>query len=69
MPGLSGYRAVGKLKAEQKYIKVPVIFMTARVKDEEMYESLKPKGPSYFIPKTIEMDDFLKKLKEILGKK
>ncbi len=69
MPGLSGYRAVGKLKNTDRFINIPVIFMTAKVKDETMYETLKPKGPSYFMPKTFEMEELLEKVNSILKKK
>ncbi len=68
MPGLSGYRAVGQLKTIDRFVDIPVIFMTARVKDEAMYETLKPKGPSYFMPKTFEMEELLEKVNSILNK-
>jgi len=68
MPGLSGYRAVGKLKNISSLVNIPVIFMTAKVKDEQLYEALKPKGPSYFMPKTFDMDGLLDKIRSIVEK-
>lgn len=68
MPGLSGYRAVGRLKKIPKYLNIPVIFTTSRVLDKNLYETLKPKGPSYFMPKIFNMEELLDKLKIILNK-
>lgn len=68
MPGLSGYRAVGELRVDKKFLEVPAIFTSARAKDKGLFETLKPKGYSYFIPKPYDRHQFASFVKEIITK-
>ncbi|NLB35608.1 MAG: response regulator [Elusimicrobia bacterium] len=57
MPKMSGWKALKALR--DKNINVPVIFSSGLVKDEELYETLKPSGVSMFILKPFKRDEIL----------
>ncbi|MCD6413021.1 MAG: response regulator [Elusimicrobia bacterium] len=67
MPGLSGYRAVGQMRKDPRLENIPVIFNSASIKDKEMHESLKPKGPSYFLMKPFKYQELIPLVKKILN--
>ena len=66
MPGLSGYKAVQQVRASG-LTHTPVIFCSGLVKDKELYETLKPAGPSTFIMKPFNKNDFLDIIKTLLA--
>ena len=67
MPGLSGYRAVGELRKSKDFEDIPVIFNSASVKDRDMHDTLKPKGPCTFMIKPFKYQDFVPLVKKILN--
>ncbi len=64
MPKLSGWKSVKKIRAAG--IDTPVIFNSGLVKDKELYETLKPEGPSAFILKPFKKQRLLQKVKEMI---
>ena len=64
MPKLSGWKAIKELRKIQDLKNVPVIFSSGLVKDKELYETLKPEGPSAFILKPFTK----KQIEEVLNK-
>jgi len=68
MPGQSGYKSIKKLRENPEFLNLPVIFNSGLVKDRELYETLKPEGPSYFILKPFPKNVLLDMIEEILNK-
>ncbi|MFH1416170.1 MAG: response regulator [Elusimicrobiota bacterium] len=66
MPGLSGWRAVKKIRENPLLQDVPVIFYSSLLKDYELYHILKPGGPSDFIYKPYTSKDMLEKVSKML---
>ncbi|MBN2407666.1 MAG: response regulator [Elusimicrobia bacterium] len=64
MPKLSGWKSIKKLREEG--LNVPVLFNSGLVKDKELYETLKPEGPSRFILKPFKKEDLLLMVKELI---
>ena len=60
MPSLSGWRAVKKIREENSdFENIPVIFISGLVKDRDLYETLKPSGPSAFLLKPFSKDQLM----------
>lgn len=68
MPGQSGYKSIKRLREKPEFLNLPVIFNSGLVKDKELYETLKPEGPSYFINKPFGKKVILDKIEEMLNK-
>ncbi|MGM0568283.1 MAG: response regulator [Elusimicrobiota bacterium] len=66
MPKASGWKSMRKLRDMD--CMSPVIFNSGLVKDKELYETLRPPGPSAFILKPFENKELLLKVKEMLLK-
>jgi len=66
MPGQSGYKSIKRLREKSEFLNIPVIFNSGLVKDRELYETLKPEGPSYFILKPFAKKVLLDKIEEML---
>ena len=64
MPKLSGWKSIKKLREEG--CNTPVIFNSGLVKDKELYETLKPEGPSRFILKPFTKEKLLSIVKELI---
>jgi len=69
MPGQSGYKSIKRLREKPEFLKLPVIFNSGVVKDKELYETLKPEGPSYFMRKPFTRDILLDKIEEMLSER
>jgi CheY-like chemotaxis protein len=67
MPGQSGYKSIKRLREKPEFLNLPVIFNSGLVKDRELYETLKPEGPSYFIRKPFTKKVLLDKIEEMLN--
>ncbi len=65
MPKLSGWKSIKKVR--ENGCNTPVIFNSGMVKDKELYETLKPEGPSRFMLKPFEIEDLRSLVKEMLG--
>jgi len=66
MPGQSGYKSIKRLREKPEFFNLPVIFNSGLVKDRELYETLKPEGPSYFLLKPFARNVLLDKIEEML---
>jgi CheY-like chemotaxis protein len=64
MPRMSGWKSIKKIR-ELGY-DTPVIFNSGLVKDKELYETLKPEGPSRFILKPFKSEELFFQIKELL---
>jgi len=67
MPGQSGYKSIKMLREKPEFLNLPVIFNSGLVKDKELYETLKPEGPSYFMSKPFPKKVLLDKIEEMLN--
>ncbi len=63
MPELSGWKSIKKLREEG--VTAPVIFNSGLVKDKDLYETLKPDGPSFFFLKPFNNKELLAKISEM----
>jgi len=68
MPGQSGYKSIKRLREKPEFFNLPVIFNSGVVRDKELFETLKPGGPSYFMLKPITKEALLDKIEEMLNK-
>ncbi len=66
MPGQSGYKSIKRLRENPEFVNLPVIFNSGVVKDKELYETLRPEGPSYFMRKPFARNVLLEKIEEML---
>ena len=69
MPGQSGYKSIKRLREKPEFLNLPVIFNSGLVKDKELYETLKPEGPSYFVNKPFAKKVLLDKIEEMLSER
>ncbi len=67
MPKMNGFEACKILKNDPKYSKIPIIFLSAKVQEEDL-EIGKAKGADAFVKKPFETPDLLAKIKELLEK-
>lgn len=68
MPGMDGLRAVKRLRKTSKNPLVPAIFISAIIKDKQLYESLKPEGPTDFLLKPFKQEELLERIERFLKK-
>ncbi len=66
MPRLSGYKAIKQLRQYKWFENTPVIFNSGLVKDKDLYETLKPPGPSVFILKPFNKEIIISQIKNFL---
>ena len=64
MPKMSGWKSIKKIR--EKGCDVPVIFNSGLVKDQELYETLKPTGTSCFILKPFKNEELLAAVERLL---
>lgn len=64
MPHMNGMQALAKLKADETTAQIPVVFMTARVRGDEVDEYME-KGASGVISKPFDPIELAKKLNDI----
>ncbi len=67
MPKMNGFEACKILKNDPKYSKIPIIFLSAKVQEEDL-EIGKAKSADAFVKKPFETPDLLAKIKELLEK-
>ncbi len=69
MPGLSGWRAIGKLRENPLLKYIPIIFYSSLLKDLDLYHALKPPGPSAFLYKPYKTKEMLDLVEKMLKEK
>ena len=68
MPKIDGLRAIRRLRQRSAFSTTPVIFISAAITDKNLYESLKPEGPSIFMTKPIDDEVLLETVAKLLRK-
>ncbi|MCL2207506.1 MAG: response regulator [Fibromonadales bacterium] len=61
MPGMNGYDAIKKLKADSRYVDIPVIFLTARDDKESVHEAINL-GAAGYVRKPFSDADLIKQI-------
>ena len=69
MPGISGYKAIEKLRLKKDFESTPVIFCSGVMKDRETFNTLKPAGPCTFLTKPFDKDLLIKTINDFLTPK
>ncbi|MFW6134775.1 MAG: response regulator [Elusimicrobiota bacterium] len=64
MPKLSGWKSIKKIR-EMGY-DIPVVFSSGLVKDQELYETLKPEGRSRFLLKPFGREELMSAVRDLL---
>jgi len=67
MPKMDGFEVCKILKNDPQYSKIPIIFLSARVQEEDL-ETGEENGADAFVKKPFETSDLLAKIKELLEK-
>jgi len=67
MPGLSGWKTIARLREDSRFAATPVLFNSGLVKDKELYETLRPKGPSAFLLKPFKKANLVNTVNRLLG--
>jgi CheY-like chemotaxis protein len=67
MPGLDGSEVADRLHAVPKFRKVPIIFLTAAVKKEEVTAGGGMRGGIPFVAKPIEFQEVLHHIEQVCG--
>lgn len=67
MPNISGYKAIEKIRSNQKFADLPVIFCSGIMKDKETFKTLKPQGPCSFLTKPFDTNLLLRTINELLN--
>ncbi len=65
MPRMDGYEFVKKLREDQKYSSIPVIFLTAKDQLTDRYKGLSL-GVAAYIVKLLDLDELKESIKEVL---
>lgn len=68
MPSMSGYQIIQFLNQNNKYKDIPLIFISARVEEQEIQKGLSY-GARAYIKKPYKSRELLTKVSEILGEK
>lgn len=66
MSGNDGYVIAGRLKEEPQTAKIPVVFLTNEDLSIEAVKAIKELGVSEYIHKSIDLNEFVEKVKKIL---
>jgi two-component system alkaline phosphatase synthesis response regulator PhoP len=68
MPAMSGLDVLAELKRDEATARIPVILITARVRDEDVLAGYK-EGADYYITKPFSGDQLLYGIRLVLGRK
>jgi DNA-binding response OmpR family regulator len=66
MPEVNGYDVCYQLRYNKDFDKIPIILMTVR--DKEMDDKISKQANIFYMPKPLDTQKFLKKIKELLLK-
>ncbi len=59
MPGLSGWDVYGQIRQDEKHRDVPVIILSARIREKEIQDALQVRRVSDYITKPFSVEDFV----------
>jgi CheY-like chemotaxis protein len=65
MPGRDGYSVLGELKTNHRTRDIPVVLLTAKASDEEIWEGWRA-GADYYLTKPFDLDQLLYFVREVL---
>lgn len=66
MPGLSGYEVCAKLKQVEKTKQIPIIFLTARSRPEDIKKGFEL-GAAHYITKPFNYPELIEGIKKVIG--
>ena len=66
LPGIDGYKVSRLLKFDERFKKIPIIMLTAKVQEQDKLLG-KETGADHYMTKPFAMDKLLAKIKEFLG--
>ncbi|HEX5615837.1 MAG TPA: response regulator [Acidimicrobiia bacterium] len=66
MPGRDGYSVLGQLKSDEATRDIPVVLLTARASDEEVWEGWQA-GADYYLTKPFDLDQLVYFVRQVLG--
>ncbi len=69
MPGMNGFEAAAKLKAMVETKSTPVIFVTAKGEDKDIFKAITELGSASYIIKPFKPEILLEEIKKALNKK
>lgn len=65
MPGMDGYEVCTEMRADMQLSEVPILFLTAKIKDEDIIAGLKA-GADDYITKPFNVDELVLRIRAIL---
>jgi DNA-binding response OmpR family regulator len=68
LPGLDGYQICGILKHDRRYMKIPILILTARAQPKDYELGIKV-GADAYVTKPFEPQTLLAKIEDLLNKK
>ena len=66
MPGRDGYSVLRQLKSDDATRDIPVVLLTARASDEEVWEGWQA-GADYYLTKPFDLDQLVYFVRQVLG--
>jgi DNA-binding response OmpR family regulator len=66
LPKLDGFKVSRMLKFDEKYAKIPIIMLTARVQQADVEQGMDA-GANAYMTKPYKAEDLLAKIKELIG--
>lgn len=66
LPGMDGYKVCRLLKFDERYKKIPIIMLTARVQQQDRLTG-EQTGADYYMTKPFKAEQLIAKIKELLG--
>ncbi len=65
MPGMNGYEVCNTMRSDPQLAEVPILFLTAKIKDEDIIAGLKA-GADDYITKPFNVDELILRIRAIL---
>jgi DNA-binding response OmpR family regulator len=67
MPGVSGWDLYGKIRAHREHQEVPVIILSARIREKEIQDALQVRKVCDYITKPFSVDELVTRVREALA--
>jgi DNA-binding response OmpR family regulator len=69
MPGVSGWDVYSKVRAHEAHRDVPVIILSARIREKEIQDALQVRRVHDYITKPFSVEDFISRVKRAIAEK
>lgn len=66
LPGMDGYEVLGRLKADPKLVKIPVLILSNLGQKKEIERGLQLGAVDFIIKAYVNLDEIMEKIKQIL---